>query len=153
MVNLRFELEDRVFGLFSRFCFFFKMAVAFSSVRVESSRDTQKTGNFLIFFLEFFSDLCDHFWPSFEYKMWNIWFSRAFFRHLALYVSYSKLGQKWSKSTKIKKFWKLRKNPVFWHPDHFSSPRTRFSSSDWKFSIFQFFNFFRAQNHAFFQGE
>ena len=30
------------------------MAVAFSSVRVESSRDTKKTGIFLNFFLEFF---------------------------------------------------------------------------------------------------
>ena len=38
------------------------MAVAFSSVGVESSRDTQKTGNLLNFFLEFFSDFLTNFW-------------------------------------------------------------------------------------------
>ena len=36
----------------------------------------------------------------------------------AMCVSYSKLGQKWSKSSKIDRFWKLRKKSVFSRIDH-----------------------------------
>ena len=70
-----------------------------------------------------------------------------------LYVSKSKLGQKLSKSTKIRKFEKLRKNAIFWHLDHFHCPKTQFSSSNWRWAIFQFFDFFATQNRDIFRGE
>ena len=59
-------------------------------------------------------------------------FEKRKMAEFAMCVSYSKLGQKWSKSSKILRFWKLRKNAVFSRIDHFRSPRTRGSSSNWK---------------------
>ena len=47
-------------------------------------------------------------------------------------VYYWKHSQKLTKSTKIKKFWKLRKNAVFSRIDHFHSQKTLGSSWNWK---------------------
>ena len=48
------------------------------------------------------------------------------------HISYSKLGQKWSKSSKTKKIWKSRINAVFSRIDHFHSQKTLGSSWNWK---------------------
>ena len=113
----QFELEPRVFGLWKW------------SIR-------EKTACFLNFQnLKIVVDF-DYFWPSLSMKRKVR--IRDFLQicKSILYVSYSKLGQKWPKSSKIYKFWKLRKCPVFLRIDHFRSPRTHSSSSNWTKVIF-----------------
>ena len=125
----QFELEPRVFGLW-------KWSIH------------EKTGFFLNFFnFQILVDF-DHFWPNFEYQTQgpDSWFFTIFQIDTSRFLL--KTRSNWSKPTKIYKFGKLRKNPVFWHPDHCRSPKTRSSSSNRRLTIFQFFRFLSAWKRA-----
>ena len=96
----------------------------------------QKTGNYLNFSEKNSNVDFGHFGPCFEQQTQN----RVFF---AQQVPYAFVGQKVVKSGQNRAqthfFVKFRSFPVFWHPDHYHSPKTRKVILNRKIVIFDFF--------------
>ena len=95
------RVKNLDFCVFFVILLLFQIAVAFSSGGVGKSSGCQKTGFFFNFQKKIFSIFFEIFLTGFQLETQILGFAHAFFVNFPPYVSYSKLSQKWSKSTKI----------------------------------------------------